>query len=111
MTDLSEIIEDEIQKALKALGDTVSPALAGHVLRQLAQHAYTTGRDEALMNLMSVDDVANELGVSSRRARAIIQHRHERFGVGMQVGKNTWIVSRHELAMLQPDEKYRKKDE
>ena len=75
-------------------------------LEQIAQIAFRVGRNHALMGLMTAADVAEHFGVSERRARALIQNRHERFGVGMRVG-NQWLVHRDELGNLEPDEKYR----
>jgi hypothetical protein len=77
-----------------------------HALEQVAQRAFIAGRHDALMGLMTVQDVADHFGISPRRARALIKNRHERFGAGMKVG-NSWLVHRDKLPALEPDEKYR----
>lgn len=56
--------------------------------------------------LMTTEDVAEWFGVSERRARALIKNRHERFGIGTQIG-NTWLVHRDELDVLEPDERFK----
>lgn len=109
-----QIIENEIEKAM----DSLFPHGAGQAphtrvrrwLDQIAQVAYQKGRNNALLGLMTSDDVAEEFGVSKRRARALIKNRHERFGVGMQVGRQ-WVVHRDELVNLEPDGKYRTDEE
>lgn len=106
----SNIIEQHIENALAALfpyGEgRASRTQAEHHLRQIAQYAYQEGRNEALLGLMTVRDVANHFKISERRARALIQNRHERFGVGMRFG-NSWLICRDELPNLEPDDKYR----
>lgn len=106
---INESIQAQIEALVASFAGSVSDVRLHHALETMAQHAYKEGKKDALMGLMSVDDVAAELGVSRRRANALIQNRHERFGVGMQIGKNTWVIHRDELESLKPDEKHRKK--
>lgn len=106
---VNESIQAQIEALVASFGHSVSDVRLHHALETIAHYAYTEGKHAALSGLMSVDDVATELGVSRRRANAIIQNRHERFGMGMQIGKNTWIIHRDEMESLKPDEKHRKK--
>jgi len=107
---MNEITERAIEQAM----DTMFPHGAGrttdarvrHHLEQVAQTAFREGKTHALMGLMTTEDIAREFGVTERRARALVQNRHERLGVGMRFG-NSWLVHRDELDALQPDEKYR----
>lgn len=107
----NEITIQEIENTMSAL----FPHGAGqtnHIrvkaaLDKIAQVAYREGRNDVLMGLMTVSDIADHFQISERRARALIANRHERFSVGMQVG-NQWLIHRDELPNLQPDEKYRR---
>jgi len=75
----------------------------------VAQIAFQEGRNEALMGLMTAQDVAEHFGITGRRARALIRNRHQRFGVGMRVG-HEWLVHRSELPDLEPIAKYKKEN-
>ena len=105
----NESIQAQIEALVASFGHSVSETRLRHALETIAQYAYNEGKHDALSGLMSVDDVAIELGVSRRRANALIQNRHERFGTGMQIGKNTWAIHRDELEQLRPDTKYQRK--
>lgn len=107
-----QLIEAEVQKAM----DSMFPHGAGsaphtrvqHWLETVAQYAFNYGRSYALLNLLTVEDVAEQLGVTRRRASEIIRNRHKRFGVGMRFG-SSWLIHSDELPQLEPDEKYRTK--
>jgi len=107
-----QFLDREIQRAF----DAMFPYGAGraihqqvrHWLNTIAQVAFRVGKSHALMGLMTAEDVAEHYQVSPRRARALIQNRHERFAVGMKIG-NSWLVHRDELPDLEPDEEYRRK--
>lgn len=79
-----------------------------NMLEIIAEYAYAEGRHDALAGLMTVEQVAEEFGVSRRRASAIIQHHHERFGLGRRFN-SSWLVHRDELESMRPDPKYRRK--
>lgn len=97
---MNEIINNEIKKMVQSAG-VASPAKLQHLLETIAHIAYTEGRNDALMNLMDTQQVANHFGFSLRRAQALVKNRHERFGVGMKV-EGGWVVNRDELAQLTP---------
>lgn len=107
---MNEITEQAIEHAMDAMfphgAGNASHTRVLHHLEQIAQTAFTEGKTHALMGLMTTEDVAQEFGVTERRARALVQNRHERFGVGLRFGKS-WLVHRDELAVLRPDAKYR----
>ena len=76
----------------------------------MAHRVAVDAGNDALMTLRTADELADELGVSPRRMRAIIRNRHERFGVGWQVpGTNQWLVRPSEVENLRPDARYRRK--
>jgi len=108
--DKNDLITRNIEEAISSMfphGAGRAPhTRVRHYLEQIAHVAFREGRNHALLGIMTAADVAEHFGVSERRARALIQNRHERFGVGMRVG-NQWLVHRDELPELEPDEKYR----
>ena len=74
-----------------------------HALDQVARTAFSAGESYALLSLMTVEEMAHELGVSERRVRAIAQERHERMGVGYQVpGTRQWLFRPEEIESLRP---------
>jgi excisionase family DNA binding protein len=77
-------------------------------LEKIAHVAFQAGKIYALVGLMTVGDVAERLGVTRRRASALIKNRHEKFGVGMKFG-SSWLIHYDDLPQLEPDKKYRKK--
>lgn len=110
------MVDREIQKAM----ETMFPLGAGRTthtracrwLNKIATIAFGQGEAYALSSLLTIKDVAEKFGISTRRVRAIAKNRHERFGIGWQVpGTNQWLFRPKELEMLTPDEKYRRKTE
>jgi excisionase family DNA binding protein len=72
-----------------------------HALDQVAQVAFSAGRSYALTNILTVEQAAEEIGVSRRRMAEIIRTRHDRFGTGMRVGRS-WLIHRDEIESLRP---------
>lgn len=105
-------IDSEIELAL----NNIFPHGDGHITRRcvklwldkIAQLAFQEGKTHALLGIMTATDVAAHYKISERRARALIKNRHERFGIGMRVGKS-WLIHRDELPNIEPDQKYRQK--
>jgi len=108
-------MDDTTQRDITNVLDQLFPNGAGHInyhrakwaLNKIAQIAFTAGRNYSLMGLMTAQDVADHFKISHARARALIQNRHERFGIGMKFG-SSWLIHRDELPDLEPDEKYRR---
>lgn len=72
-------------------------------LSQVAQVAFSAGESYALTSLMTVDEVAEQLGVSVRRVRAIAKIKHEQFGIGYQVPHTSqWLFRPSEIESLRP---------
>jgi hypothetical protein len=72
-------------------------------LSQVAQVAFSAGESYALLSLMTVDEVAAQLGVSVRRVRAIAKIKHEQFGIGYQVPNTSqWLFRPSEVESLRP---------
>lgn len=74
-----------------------------HAMNNVAQTAFSVGQDYALLSLLTVDDVAEQLGVSVRRVRAIAKIKHEQFGIGFQVPNTAqWLFRPSEIESLRP---------
>jgi len=101
------LYEKEIDKLVAQLlpngSGAVSAARLRFALETVAQAAFTAGGDYALMSLMTANDVADKLGISVRRVRAIAANRHARFGVGYKVpGTSQWLFRPTEIEALRP---------
>ena len=89
---MTDPVASEIAKALDDLfrdmpAATLSREAVGHVLARVAQRVATDSANQALLSLMTTDDMAAKLGVSARRVRALAKSR----GVGWQVSRGTWV--------------------
>jgi len=101
------IINQEIAQAV----ETHLPHGAGQMtairlrtaLQTVAQRTEAAARAYYLGNLITVDDLAAQWGVSRRRAQAIAKQQHERWGKGMRIG-NAYIFSADEIASMRPAE-------
>jgi len=111
---MNQNVESKIGMAMQAMfphgAGTTSHARVGHWLDTLAQVAFREGENGALMSLLTVEDVAEQFGISTRRIRAIARNRHERLSIGWQVpATNQWLFRPCEVESLRPDERYRLK--
>ena len=96
-------INNLVESLLPNGAGTISATRLQTALSQVAQVAFSAGSDYALMSLLTVDDVADQLGVSVRRVRAIAKIKHEQFGIGYQVpGTNQWLFRPSEIESLRP---------
>lgn len=107
-----QIVNKRIQNAMDAMFPhgvgRASHTAVHHWLDNVAQVAFREGESHALLSLLTVEDMAEMLGVTKRRVRAIAKNRHERFGIGWQVpGTCQWLFRPEEIEQLRPDEKYR----
>lgn len=99
--------EHEVVNAISLLIDQF-PQLTGReirlrsILNPLAQRIASNTRAYELLGIKTAEEMADVWGVSVRRARAIIANRHERFGVGRQIGK-TWVLSAAEAESIEID--------
>lgn len=103
-------IAQAVDELLNGLGSAlITEHRLRTVLERIAHRVAVDAANDALMTLKTADELADELGVSPRRMRAIIRNRHERFGVGWQVpGTRQWLVRPSEIDSLRPDERYRR---
>ncbi|HHW13514.1 MAG TPA: hypothetical protein GXX28_01100 [Firmicutes bacterium] len=102
-----QVINDRISGAVEALLPHGTGTVTAHrlekVLRDVAEVAFREGESYALLSLLTVDDVARELGVTPARVRALAKARHDRFGIGWQVpGSRTWLFRPEEIELLRP---------
>lgn len=110
-----EMVDREIEQAISSLlphgaGPTTDTRLRHH-MKHIATVAFNRGASYTLTSLMTVEEVAIRLNVSTRRVRAIARNRQERgFPVGWQVpGTSQWLFRPEDLDQLTPDTKYRRK--
>lgn len=109
MNDLNNYVNDRIENAVEQLTPggvirPVSPERLRTVLTQLAVYVRDDTANNVLLSLLTVQDIAEELGVSVRRVKAMARHRHERFGVGWQVpGTNQWLFRPDEVDVFRSD--------
>ena len=108
------VIESELHQAISLLQQQF-PALAGRevrigsVLRPLVANVASHTRAHELLGLRTADELAEDWGVSVRRAQAFIASLHERFGVGRRIGK-LWVLSPAEAESHRPGKPGRPKD-
>ncbi|MFA5836190.1 MAG: helix-turn-helix domain-containing protein [Bellilinea sp.] len=99
------LYEQKIQVMIDSLLPYGAGSITDHRLRlalnQIAKTAFSAGKSYALLNLLTAEQAAEEIGISPRRMRALIKTRHDRFGAGMQFGKS-WLIHRDELDALRP---------
>jgi len=98
-------IENMVKTMLKGRQTaTVTEFTATELIGRLVSSVRKTERANALMSLMTVEDVAEYYGVTPRRIRAKAQALRERgVNVGYQVpGTRAWLFSRDELENVKP---------
>lgn len=99
-----EAVQQEIEQAvLDFLPD--SGLVPEHrfrlALKRVADAIGTARRVYELDGLRTADELAEEWGVSRRRAQAFIATQHERWGTGKKIG-NTWVLSADEAEQYHP---------
>lgn len=97
-------IEQTISDHLPYGGGPMTDVRLRSALDVVAKTAWREAEAQVLLNLLTVEDVAEQLGISPRRVRAIAAHRHERFGIGWKVPgtRGTWLFRPEELDSLRP---------
>lgn len=99
------IIDDQTGKLIETLLPNGASAITAERLKfaldAIAQVAFREGKNYGLSGIMTADQVAEIVGVSPRRIRAILKTRHDRFGTGRQIG-STWTIHIDELDNVRP---------
>ncbi len=96
-------INNLVESLLPNGAGTMTETRLRTALSQVAQVAFSAGESYALLSLLTVDDVAEQLDVSVRRVRAIAKIKHEQFGIGYKVPKtNQWLFRPSEIESLRP---------
>jgi len=106
----NDAINHEIQNAMADLFSGAKRFTETRIhnwLDKIAQVAFREGANYARLSLLTIQDIAREFSITTRRARAIAKHRHEKFGVGQQLPGGQWVFSPDDLDILRPDPKYR----
>lgn len=79
--ELSQAVTDLTNDGL---GRLVSPALARTIASRVWDRAYASGRDDALLSLLTTEQMAARLGIHPSRVRALANAR----GVGWRTGRD-----------------------
>jgi hypothetical protein len=101
------IVNKEIRRVLDDLLPDHAPA--GHIsrvmlerrLQGLVDHVEAAARDYYVQGLKTVDEVAEEIGVSPEHLRKIAELRHERYGIGRRLG-DCWVWAADEVEVMLP---------
>jgi hypothetical protein len=101
------IVNQAVDQAIAAMfpdgAGRATPARVEHHLRQIAHVAFEQGRLYALLNLLTVEDIAARFNVSTRRVRTLIAERHARLAIGYQItGTRQWLITPEEVESLRP---------
>lgn len=102
-TMIEQDIDQTVETFLPHGAGTMTDVRLRTALTNVAKRAESAARAYYLGNLRTVDDMAEQFGVSRRRAQAIAKHHHERWGKGMKVG-GTYIFSEDEIESMRPAE-------
>lgn len=110
MGNVNRLIDSLIESLLPHGTGTITEHRLRLALEQIATAAYAEGENQSLMSLLTIERVAEQIGVSARRMRAIAADRHERFGVGWKVpgARGTWLFRPEEIETLRPDPRFRR---
>lgn len=100
------LIEQEIDSTIEHLlphggGATITETRLRSALDALATRIANHTRAYELLGIRTSDEMAEEWGVSKRRAQAHIATLHDRFGVGRKVGRD-WLLSADEAERHPP---------
>ncbi len=100
---LESLIQSEIVRALDTLfGDapakTITRERAEHVLHITAQRVASEAADMALLSLLSTEQMAAILNVSTRRVRYLARERQ----TGWQVAHGVWVFRPEDVERLRP---------
>ena len=104
-------VETLTNQAAEDVSRQRSPTAQRRIIENLVHQVRNLERDNVLITLMTVSDVAEHFGVSERRIRAKAKWLAERgHNAGMKVG-NAWIFDPRELPNLEPLPAHRPKSE
>lgn len=109
---------DHPARSIEALADAVawiddtrnphnSPAVATRIALDAAHRAYQAGRDQAVMELMTADEAAHELGISKRGVLWHAQHNN----IGWNVGRAAYVFRPEDIERMRELARPRKHSE
>lgn len=99
-----QAIDEAVDRLLPNGAGTVTEPRLRQALTVLTQQIANNTRAYELLGIRTSDELAEEWGVSRRRAQAYIATLHERWGVGRKIG-GVWCLSADEAATHRPAEK------
>jgi len=96
------IVEQRISQAFGAAlpyGEgRVSGTLLRHLLTQVGQVGFSEGQAYALLNILTAQDVADQLRLTAQRVRVLARTRH----VGEQIQRGVWLFRPDDVERLRP---------
>ncbi len=94
-------IDSAVNRLLPHGAGAVTEPRLRQALTVLAQRIASNTRAYELLGIRTAEELAEEWGVSRRRAQAFIATLHERWGVGRKIG-NMWCLSADEATTHRP---------
>lgn len=94
-------IDSAVEHIIPHGAGTVTEPRLRQALTVLTQRIASNTRAYELLGIRTAEELANEWGVSRRRAQAYIATLHDPWGVGRKIG-NTWCRSAEEAATHRP---------
>ncbi len=100
-------VNREIQHALDELlplhvsAGSVSRHLLQQQFQVVSERVRTAARDYYLESLRTVDEVADELGVTAEHMRELAYQRYINYGMGRKFG-DTWVWTPDEVDIVRP---------
>jgi len=98
---VDQLIQNEVERWTEALlqghvARTITQTSAAHVLGNLAQQLRQIMQSEYALSLMTTDEVAAQLRISSRRVRALAVSRQ----IGWQAGRGVWVFRAEDVEAM-----------
>jgi hypothetical protein len=104
----ARIVNKEIRAVLEELlpnhapAGQISRAMLERRLYCLSERVEAAARTYYLQGLKTVDEVADEIGVSQEHLRKLAERRYERYGVGRRLG-GAWVWAADEVEVMLPN--------
>jgi hypothetical protein len=92
-----QIVRGTIDKFAGESG-LLSPPFVKHALEQTAQVAFNEGQSYAISSLLTTEQMAERLLVSTRRVRALAKSRN----IGWQISRGVWLFQPDDVGKLRP---------
>lgn len=92
-----QIVQDTIDK-FTGEGKPLSSPLIKHMLEQTAHVAFGEGQNYAVTSLLTTEQMAARLKISTRRIRVLAKTRN----IGWQISRGVWLFTPDDVDKLRP---------